>query len=82
MLSLAYTNRLLYKVASFLLFYDEEDTEEHEAQEEPQVQVTRTVSSMQRVGFDLNLYYQDLNLFGAVLWAVDDIEGTDHDPNS
>ncbi len=37
---------------------------------------------MRRVGFDVSLYYQNLNLFGAVLLTKDDIPGTDHDPSA
>lgn len=58
----------------------EVNTEEQQAQE-PQAQAP-IVSGMQRIGFDLSLYYQNLNLFGAVLLAKDDIEGTDRDPSS
>ena len=60
---------------------DEGDMEMEEDQE-PQTQAARMVSGTKRIGFDLSLYYQGLNLFGAVLLTKDDIEGTDHDPSS
>jgi hypothetical protein len=58
------------------------EMEEDQEHQQPQTQVARMVSGTKRIGFDLSLYYQSLNFFGAVLLAKDDIEGIDNDASS